>query len=621
MTISTIRLKRSEEAGKVPSLADLKIGELALNVFDADLFAIRNRVGIGSDVVRIGAGASVSNILYVTADGKDTNTGKKLGDAFRTIKRAVESSKEGTVIRVSAGTYVEDNPIALPPQVSIVGDSLREVTVIPQNPDDLFYVATGNYITEMSFNGSNVPGRALISFNPNKRYYIDQSPYIRNCTNFIPGSIGMKINGRDANGPTRSMVTDSFTQFNPNGIGVSITHGGYAQLVSLFTICTDMAVYCGTGGACDLTNSNSSFGNYGLVSKGVSSLQYSASVHNASQVNADTFTLMIDHPTLNVQTASYDNVTGIVTITTSTDHNFSVGMGVSIANLTFSNSSGISTYPDGSQGYIFEVDEVLSSTTFEVNIGSSPYTDQLYLSDGIAILNAVRPYDGQVVYFGELYHSVGRIEVTNPGTGYSTVPKITVDPPNQSWGIRCQAIPNIQGGQITSVDIVSSGRGYLETVPSVTVDPPGDPEGTTAVLTAVLEPTYYSIVSSTPITSGITTITVNDNVPYNVGVGTTAFLFKQSRILAASYSFEYIGTGTEINTALPTFGGVPIQENEVVFDGGGIVVYTSTDQAGNFRIGNGVVINQQTGTISGDSYVKSLFANVTPYILALGGEM
>jgi hypothetical protein len=416
------------------------------------------------------------------------------------------------------------------------------------------------------------------------------------------------------------MVTDSFTQFNPNGIGVSITNNGYAQLVSMFTICTDMAIYCGTGGACDLTNSNSSFGNYGLVSKGVSPLQYSASVHSASQINADTFTLMISHPYISVQNASYDNVSGIVTITTNGDHNFSVGMGISISNLTFSNSGGTSIYPDGTQGYIFNVDEVLSPSTFEVNIGSSQYTNQTYDSGGSVVLYAIRPYDGQVVYFGELYHSVGRIEVTNPGIGYSVAPKIIVDPPSQSWGIRCQAISNIQDGKVTSVDIVSSGRGYLETVPSITVDPPGDPGGTTAVLTAVLEPTYYSIVSATPVVSGITTITVNDNVPYNVGVGTTAFLFKQSRILAASYSFEYIGTGTEINTALPTFGGVPIQENEVVFDGGGIVVYTSTDQAGNFRIGNGVVINQQTGTISGDSYVKSLFANVTPYILALGGE-
>jgi hypothetical protein len=53
---------------------------------------------------------------------------------------------------------------------------------------------------------------------------------------------------------------------------------------------------------------------------------------------------------------------------------------------------------------------------------------------------------------------------------------------------------------------------------------------------------------------------------------------------------------------------------------GGLVVYTSTDQSGNFRIGDGVAINQQTGTISGRFYSKSLFSTMTPFILALGGD-
>jgi len=53
---------------------------------------------------------------------------------------------------------------------------------------------------------------------------------------------------------------------------------------------------------------------------------------------------------------------------------------------------------------------------------------------------------------------------------------------------------------------------------------------------------------------------------------------------------------------------------------GGLVVYTSTDQAGNFRIGEGVAIDQNTGTISGTFYSKSLFSTMTPFILALGGE-
>jgi hypothetical protein len=113
---------------------------------------------------------------------------------------------------------------------------------------------------------------------------------------------------------------------------------------------------------------------------------------------------------------------------------------------------------------------------------------------------------------------------------------------------------------------------------------------------------------------------LTDNVPYEIGVGTSVPFFRQSRIIASGHSFEYIGSGVTIATALPSTGGVPIQDNETDSRNGGLVIYTSTDQSGNFRIGDGVQINQQTGTISGTFYSKSLFSTMTPFILALGGD-
>jgi len=65
---------------------------------------------------------------------------------------------------------------------------------------------------------------------------------------------------------------------------------------------------------------------------------------------------------------------------------------------------------------------------------------------------------------------------------------------------------------------------------------------------------------------------------------------------------------------------VTIQANEIITTDGGRINYTSTDQRGNFRIGDGVLIDQTTGNISGDVYIKSLFTQVTPFILALGGD-
>ncbi len=153
------RIKRSAIPGKKPGVTDLQLGELALNTYDAELYTLRDRfsqTGIATEVVRVGSGVTVTNIFYVTKDGNDNNTGRKLGDAKATIKAAVSiaSTIPGAVVKVSSGTYIEDNPIKLGPQISVVGDSLREVSVVPQNANqDLFHVAPGNYVTEMSYTG------------------------------------------------------------------------------------------------------------------------------------------------------------------------------------------------------------------------------------------------------------------------------------------------------------------------------------------------------------------------------------------------------------------------------------------------------------------------------------
>lgn len=91
-----------------------------------------------------------------------------------------------------------------------------------------------------------------------------------------------------------------------------------------------------------------------------------------------------------------------------------------------------------------------------------------------------------------------------------------------------------------------------------------------------------------------------------------------SLITSSGHTFEWIGSGTNVNSALPYLGGTAITENQVIEVNGGKVYYTGTDQRGDFRIGNDLVINRSTGTITGRTFNKSLFAVMTPYILAIG---
>ena len=672
--------------------------------------------GDGSNLTGVVGLVSVTNILFVTPDGDDTNDGYLVSSAKRTVGSALTIAEASTVIKISAGNYSENNPIILPEQVTLLGDSLREVSIIPQNPDeDLIYVANGNYVENISFTGSLNEGKAIISFNPNKPSYVTQGPYIRNCTNFISNSIGMKIDGAHVIGDTRAMNVDSYTQLNQGGIGVSISNEGYAQLVSIFTIYNDQSIVCTNGGQCDLTNSNSSFGRLGLVADGVGPQQFIGTVTQAQSANTNIFPLDIGADTLTITNAEYDNVTGLTTVTTSTNHGFNVGMSVTMKDMTFtcdsqlpitsfgistanySNVTGIMTvqtsvannfyvgasvtfsqlvfscdsgggvstaffppafgagngaarhvfdvltvgtsteftvnvgpstivhnyqeggnvsistfapFPSGAFGNIFTVDSVVGPTTFTAYVGVSTLA-HTYVSGGEAETFVTRPYDGQVVYLDELYNTIEGVTITNGGSGYTSPPVVTFSSPSESWGITATGAAVLTNGVVTSIDMISNGRGYTGT-PTVTID--GAATGTVNIL-----PTYYVVSSSTPIVGGISTVTFTERVPYAVGVGTTVPFFKQSRVLASSHAFEYIGSGNTALSALPQRGGVAIPANEVTSQNGGLVIYTSTDQAGNFKIGDGVIINQLEGSISGDAYQRSLFANITPYILALGG--
>ena len=546
---------------------------------------------VGTGVSWRPPGVQTQNAIWVTMDGNDLNTGYLEGDSKRTIGAAASVAQDGDTIFVRSGVYFEDNPIGLRTDVSVSGQDLRLVTIVPNNvTKDVFHVRRGCLIENVNFSGSNVSiahtGAGAVAFpstdpsnyavsgyiapgpaneGPSGRW---RSPYIRNCTNFMTKSIGMKIDGNHATASTigadlKCMVCDSFTQYNEAGIGVSITNNGYAQLVSIFTINCDIGIYADSGGSCDLTNSNSSFGNFGLVAVGLGSTEF----------------------------------TGIV-----------------------------STFPP-------------TRTQPGVDAGS----DKVTFANMKDSLNLVRrPYDGQALFFEinldnypdaqgsgilqEPMIQIQSITVTNGGSGYSSANPPTIiirdsgdlsQQPKGPQGIIAELSPTVDevSGAIISIDVVNSGRNYLPTQNlEVFIDGSGG-----AAATIVTQPIYFTIDSATETTSvtGITTVTFNQFIPYELFGGEEVSLKRITRILTSSHSFEYIGTGTDINTSTPFKGGVSIKENEVVALDGAQIPFTSSDQKGNFDIGEGFQINQPSATIRGRDFSKAIQAEVTPLILAL----
>ncbi len=558
---------------------------------------------------------SAPNVLYVAKDGVDTDNGTSIDNAKLTIAAAVGIAKSGTTIKVLSGNYVEQNPIEVPAFVAIVGDDQRTVKVLPNtSTKDLFHVRKGCKLANMTFSGHLSPAAAVgfptteIAENVGGGKW--KGPYVQNCTSDTTTGTGIRIDGDQARS-LKAMNVDAFTQYNQGGVGVAVTNGGFAQLVSLFTICCDEAVTCDKGGQADIANSNCSFGTFGLVARGTGDLQFSGVVTSTAAASQDNISINISTPTINISDFDYTHTTGIATITTSSDHGFVVGMGVTLSSILLNCTYGNKTYPHKNP-YIFEVDEIPTTRKFVVNVGISTLA-HTYVSGGTAKVDIDRPYDGQAVYFDTLFKSVETITVSNGGSGYTSTPSITIADPSGSNGETATAFATLDGDSISTITIISSGNQYTST-PSVTISGGG---GSGASATANMSPIYYTINSSSPVVSGITTLTLDENLINSVGIGSTAYFYQLSRIVASSHTFEYVGSGNNITSATPKRGGVTVQANEVVTQNGGKVVYTSTDQSGNFRIGDGLQINQNTGTISGRSFTKSLFSEMTPFILAL----
>ena len=99
----------------------------------------------------------VGGRIYVSQQiGDDLNDGRSAVNPVRTIKKACQIAwstpgvKETVII--SGGDYVEDNPVSIPPDCSIVGDNLRLVIVRPQNSrKHVFKFGDKNYLTGITF--------------------------------------------------------------------------------------------------------------------------------------------------------------------------------------------------------------------------------------------------------------------------------------------------------------------------------------------------------------------------------------------------------------------------------------------------------------------------------------
>jgi len=378
-----------------------------------------------------GAGGSDYVIRVSQANGDDENDGSIL--PVRTLKKATQlASKIGqrVTIYVETGEYIEDNPIIVYDDVSIIGDSLRNIVVRPLNAGkDLFKLRSACYITGMTFNdyvdpSTQVPQHTFeysVAFDDPFNSNVDRTGYA------CPGIL---------------TVTD-FKYNHITGIATVTTQQEHELYRNLTVRLAGLAFTCGydevgintfaydhTTGVSTITFFSSALfgetGNQGYKIDDelfLANLPFSCGAEHAGVTTtifpdgtsqygrvftitgintaAKTVTFnagvsTIPHiyegwPTVAISTFAYTNTTGISTAVTASAHGFKVGDRIAPSMLQFTcpGGSGITTdfFPDGTvtsasnDGYTFVVTSVPDSTTFVYNAGIStiPHT---YLGGG-----------------------------------------------------------------------------------------------------------------------------------------------------------------------------------------------------------------------------------------------
>jgi hypothetical protein len=130
--------------------------------------------------------------------------------------------------------------------------------------------------------------------------------------------------------------------------------------------------------------------------------------------------------------------------------------------------------------------------------------------------------------------------------------------------------------------------------------------------------TYYVVVSSTVPQAGNTIVTLRNSLDNVFTTNTRILFYQQSQLRSSAQTFEFVGAGTTLTSALPRNGGIPNNEAQIVRTNDGAVFCTSTNENGDFQVSD-LIIEQATGTVSGRTFSKSLYAEMTPFILALEG--
>ena len=464
--------------------------------------------------------------------------------------------------------------------------------------------------------------QAIVSLDPSGNISFT-SPYIQNCTSINAGACGVQVDGNlhknTFTSSYKSILANDFTQINSDGIGVHVIGAGRAETVSVFTYYCDKANYAESGGFIRALNCSHSYGEKGVVASGTDAsespvqvttrgmmLKYDQTAFGGGATEADidnaiTYdgsgtatiagaggaTARLFRKNISLNYLHIDNIVGnfvqgeTITITKEDTSTFTVNLDASFGDSTAAQKGQIGPLIAVKAGQEFTVATVPDATSFTINMGTSAFA-HTYVSGG-----TVTKADDSVLAVSDApyVYTTGVITITTPTHGLSVGDKVVL----KDLGYTCS-----KGAKTYPTSSLATA-GVLKVANNLKF--PGDNN-------------YYRIglVSEENTTNETATVRLTASIELSeakvndvVAKSTADF----SNIRLTGHDFLNIGTGDITTTNYP---GIPTQladqEDEVTEENGGRVYWVSTDQRGDFRVGDLFKIEQATGaaTLNADAF-------------------
>jgi len=459
--------------------------------------------------------------------------------------------------------------------------------------------------------------QAVMSLDPSGNIKLT-SPYIQNCTSINPGACGVQVDGNlhknTEPNSYKSMLANDFTQINEDGIGIHILGKGRVEAVSVFIYYCEKAVYAESGGFIRALNCSHSYGEKACVASGTDEDEQAVEVQTRGMMLAyDATTFQSGFTASDIESSIATQGQGTATVSGGTSgataklfrYNVSLGylhieniVGNFIQDETITITKEDSTvftvdlsptFGDSAQAQQGQRGPLLAiksdRPTFEITTaGANSFTTPLgisqfahtYVSGG----SVIKPNTTTVgVTAGTTYNNLTGLLTVNTSTnhGLTTGDFVTMEGLIFNCTQGNKTYP-VNGLYINSVIKLASNVKFA-----------GDTK-------------YFRVglVSEEDTINGTAVIRLTEDIGMSrakVDGVSTNITERFSNIRLTGHDFLNIGTGDFTTTNYP---GIPTQpadqSDEITEENGGRIYWVSTDQQGDFRVGDLFKIEQATGT-------------------------